>query len=160
VVVLAAGRLATAAPIGSPTARQAVALCQGSVAMEAEDAARTLDRGAELADEAVAADPTDPVAHFAVFCTRARRLEREGLSFGVVRQLGRLRRALDAAIALAPDWPDPVAAKGALLLRLPRLFGGDAAEGLRLLHRAATLDPDNRDVRALLADHPQQVADN
>jgi Tfp pilus assembly protein PilF len=39
-------------------------------------------------------------------------------------------------------WSDALTAKGSLLLQLPRLLGGDAAEGERLLRAALARDPE------------------
>src|SRR5262245_42209683 len=61
------------------------------------------------------------------------------------------RPAPTATLALAPDYPAALAAKGEMLLELPRLFGGDPREGERLLRRAVALDPDNTRMRLMLA---------
>jgi cytochrome c-type biogenesis protein CcmH/NrfG len=38
-----------------------------------------------------------------------------------------------------------------MLVELPRFFGGDPREGERLLRRAVALDPDNPQMRLMLA---------
>src|SRR5205814_1266553 len=54
----------------------------------------------------------------------------------------RLRREIDRTLELAPDYPDALVGKGELLCELPRLLGGDAAEGERLLRAALRVDPE------------------
>jgi tetratricopeptide (TPR) repeat protein len=63
----------------------------------------------------------------------------------------RLRREIDRTLELAPDYSDALVGKGALLLDLPRLLGGDPAEGERLLRAALRVDPDYVDARLKLA---------
>ena len=78
-----------------------------------------------------------------MFCNLGKRLEMkrrdEGL-FATLGELGRVRKEIDTALALAPDYPAALAAKGEMLVELPRLFGGDLQEGERLLRRAVALD--------------------
>ena len=53
----------------------------------------------------------------------------------------RLRREIDRTLELAPDYADALVGKGELLCELPRVLGGDAAEGERLLRAALRVDP-------------------
>jgi predicted Zn-dependent protease len=102
----------------------------------------------------VRADPQDAVAHFAVFCNLGKRLEmkrRGGGLFATLGDLGRVQKEIDITLALAPDYPAALAAKGEMLVELPRLFGGDSQEGERLLRRAVALDPDDPRMRLMLA---------
>ena len=99
---------------------------------------------------AIQADPSSALAHFAAFCNRGKRLQMAGFSFGAFGEVRRLRREIDRALVLAPDWPEALAGKGALLVALPRLLGGDVEEGERLLKRALTLDPTNVEARIIL----------
>ena len=89
-----------------------------------------------------------------MFCNLGKRLEMkrrgEGL-FATLGELRRVRREIDIALALAPDYPAALAAKGEMLVELPRLFGGDLQEGERLLRRAVALDPDDPRMRLMLA---------
>ena len=64
---------------------------------------------------------------------------------------GRVQKEIDIALALAPDYPAALAAKGEMLVELPRLFGGDLQEGERLLRRAVALDPDDPRMHLMLA---------
>jgi len=150
VALLALARGARAAdPPGSPRANQALAACLAEAATPAERRAN-LARGLALAEEAVAADERDAKAHFAVFCNLGNDLKLRGAlqSLFAVR---RLRREIDRTLELAPDYADALVGKGELLIGLPRLLGGDAAEGERLLRAALRVDPDYIDAHLGLA---------
>jgi hypothetical protein len=129
----------TAAPRGSERAREAFALCVDDD--RGTDTAARWARGVTLAEEAVAADDSDATAHFALFCNLGKQAEAAGISVTGLVAVRRLRREIDRTLALAPDWPDALAAKGSFLLQLPRVLGGDLEEGERLLRRAIALDP-------------------
>ncbi len=127
---------------GSPRALEALALCDAAV-RETERATRStlLDRGVALSEAAVEADDADAAAHFALFCNLGRRLQLRPLGWSSLTAIGRVRRAIDRALALAPRSPQVLTAKGVMLLELPRLFGGDVAEGERLLRQALEVAP-------------------
>ena len=146
---LAAG--AEAVPAGSDRARQAFDLCQ-QADVEPDDAGRVriLTRGLALAEVAVGEDDADALGHFALFCNLARRLRHDGLRLGSPFEVWRTLRALDRAVALAPFDPDVMTAKGALLIELPTLLGGDAEEGEVWLRRALAVAPEHATARAYL----------
>jgi tetratricopeptide (TPR) repeat protein len=131
-------------------ARAALRMCRSVSTMAAEERLARLDEGLALAEAAMQADPSSALAHFAAFCNRGKRLQMTGFSFGAFGEVRRLRREIDRALALAPDWPEALAGKGAMLVALPRLLGGDVEEGERLLKRALTLDPTNVEARIIL----------
>jgi hypothetical protein len=142
---------AAAVPSGSQVAAESLALCDGADELPADERAAALERGMALADSALAADERDALAHFATVCNLGKQMEAAGLGLGQLFRLRRLRHAMDAAIELAPADADALAAKGALLLRLPRWFGGDATEAEALLRRALISEPDNGTARCYLA---------
>jgi tetratricopeptide (TPR) repeat protein len=140
-------------PVG-PAASEALALCHEADQVPAAERLAVLARGLDRAEEAVRTDPKDAVAHFAVFCNLGKRLEmkrHEGGLFATLGELRRVQKEIDMALALAPDYPAALAAKGEMLVELPRLFGGDPREGERLLRRAVALDPDDPRMRLMLA---------
>jgi hypothetical protein len=138
---------------GSASAHEALALCEAAGDEVDRTARRALiDRGLALAEAAVEADDGDAAAHFAVFCNVGRRLELLPIGLGSLTGIGRVRREIDRALTLAPDSPAALTAKGLMLRRLPRLLGGDAAEGERLLRRALELVPDFAPARRALGD--------
>src|SRR5439155_1009374 len=64
-----------------------------------------------------------------------------GLAVTSLFAVRRLRREIDRTLELAPDYADALVGKGEFLCELPRLLGGDAAEGERLLRAALRVDP-------------------
>src|SRR6184192_1137986 len=141
VALLALACCARAAdPPGSPRANQALAVCLAAAASPEERRAN-LARGLALAEEAVAADERDAKAHFAVFCNLGNDLKLRGVALQSLFAMRRLRREIDRTLELAPDYADGLVGKGELLCELPRLLGGDAAEGERLLRAALRVDP-------------------
>jgi hypothetical protein len=153
VLCAAVARAGQPEPAG-PATSEALALCHEADQVSVAERLAVLARGLDRAEQAVRADPRDAVAHFAVFCNLGKRLEmkrRGGAWFGALGDLGRLQREIDTSLALAPDYPAALAAKGEMLVELPRLFGGDPREGERLLRRAVALDPDDPRMRLMLA---------
>jgi tetratricopeptide (TPR) repeat protein len=140
-----------ALPKGSETAAQSLSLCERAEKMSGEDRAAALAQGIVLAEKAIAADERDALAHFAIVCNLGKQMEMEGLSFSQLFSLRRVRREVDKTLELAPEDADALAAKGVLLLRLPRWFGGDAKEAEALLRRALRSEPDNGTARCYLA---------
>jgi len=157
-VVAALGLYAAVARGGQPqpagTAAEALALCEQADQLSSAERSAVLTRGLDLAEEAVRTDSQDAVAHFAVFCNLGKHLEMkrrsEGL-FSTLDDLGRVQKEIDITLALAPDYAAALAAKGEMLLELPRFFGGDPQEGQRLLQHAVALDPDDPRMRLMLA---------
>ena len=130
--------------------REALAMCRSVGTLPAEERLARLDGALELAEAAVRDDPNSALAYFAAFCNRGKRLQLNGFGFHAFGEVRRLRREIDRALELAPDWPEALAGKGAMLVALPRLLGGDVDEGERLLRRALTLDPTNVEARIIL----------
>ena len=139
---------------GSRAAREALTLCASADSAPPADRLSILSLAQQRAEEAVRENSRDPVAHFAVFCSLGKRVEIRRGTHGFLAVLGdleRIRREIDYTLALAPNYPAALAAKGQMLTELPVLFGGDPQEGQRLLRRAATLDPNDSQIRSLLA---------
>jgi len=140
-----------AVPPGSVSATEALAICDQADTMPQAAREAALARGEAIARAALAADPSDARAHFALFCHLGRRMKHAGIGLSALFDLAPLKREIDTAQRLAPNDADVLAAKGALLLELPRLFGGDPIEAERLLHRALVIEPSNTDARCFLA---------
>lgn len=150
VPLLSAATVCWAVPPGSDLAREALRVCREADAKEGAEQEELLNRGVMLAEAASDADDEDAAAQFALFCNLAKQIRREGVSPFSVRDLGRARRTLERSLELAPHDPDLLAAKGALLLSLPRLLGGDPHEAQQLLIQAFVADPDNAAARYYL----------
>jgi hypothetical protein len=151
VALLAATAPAAAVPPGSPQSAAALKQCDAVDALPEAERDGAIERGIAAVEAVLAADARDALGHFALFCLLGKRTERAGIGFGALFALGRVKREIDAALRLAPNDADVLAGKGALLLGLPRLLGGDAEEGERLLRRALVVEPSNTDARCQLA---------
>jgi tetratricopeptide (TPR) repeat protein len=136
-----------------PAAREALAICERADALPTEERAALLAIGLDRAEEAAKVDPYDAAAHMAVFCNLGKRL-RDRSGWGLLAafgDLGRARTAVDAALALVPDYPGALAGKGQMLAELPRWLGGDRREAERLLRRAVAIEPADARMRLMLA---------
>ena len=147
---------------GSRSAREALTLCASADSAPPADRLSILSLAQQRAEEAVRENSRDPMAHFAVFCSLGKRVAiRRGAHgfLAVLGDLGRIRREIDYTLALAPDYPAALAAKGQMLMELPLLLGGDPQEGQGLLRRAASLNPNDSQIRSLLADSVEAARD-
>jgi hypothetical protein len=97
----------------------------------------------ELAEEhsarAVALIPSNADAHFVHFASAGRLAQMKGLGTAALKLMS-LNAELDEVLRLDPDHANALAARGGMLVKLPRLLGGDAAKGVSLLERAVSLD--------------------
>lgn len=150
-IALLAARPAAAVPQGSPGAAEALTVCHSAADLSGDARDALLARAADLAQAAIKADGTDALGHYAMVCVLGKQLENGGVGVGQLVGVYRLRRALDETLALAPDDADTLTAKGALLVRLPRLLGGDRAEAAALLRRALVAEPENGTAKCYLA---------
>ena len=149
-VTLTAAGTVRALPPGSSLAGESLRLCMLAGERTVEERFELFARGRDLAEAALAVDAKDARAHFALFCNLGRRLQASAIPHPV--EIMRALRAMDDALALAPDDPDVMTAKGALLLNLPRLLGGDPHVGEAWLRRALAADPGQCAARRYLAD--------
>lgn len=129
---------------------ESLALCAAADDLAPEQRSAVLAQGLALADAAVAADAQSARAHFAVVCNLGKATGLGGVGFGTLRAVYRLRREMDVTLELAPNDADALAAKGALLARLPRVLGGDAEAAEELLRRALAVDPEHGTARTYL----------
>lgn len=124
-----------------PLSTQAMAECNAG--RDAKERSVRLDhfkKGEELARQAVAANDKDANAHFAVFCNMGEAMRIDGESVQALVNLGSLMSELNRTIELDPNHADALAAKGTLLVRLPKLMGGDTPTGEAMLRKVLTLD--------------------
>ena len=122
-------------------ASQAIQECvQGQDAGERQARKAHFERGEALATQAVSLDDRSADAHFGVVCNLGELLRLDGEKLTSVFGLRRLLSEIDRTLALDPDHIQAMATKGNLLMRLPRMFGGNAQEGERLLHEVVRRD--------------------
>jgi tetratricopeptide (TPR) repeat protein len=143
---------ATPAPVPKTAATRALEICDSVGTTPAAESRDQLMQGLALAEEAVAADERDATAHLAVFCNLAKLTYLNGFSLRSLLAVWRLRREVDAALEIDPNYSDALVAKSGLLLNLPRFLGGDPDEAERLARRAVELDPDWALARLYLAE--------
>ena len=141
-------------------ADDSVASLTASARAECEGGRRTIDRearkahfdrGQALAERAVALDDNSADAHFALFCNLGELMRLDGENLSQVFQLRRLMAELDRTLELDPNHVDAMAAKGTLLVRLPRLLGGDSVKGEAMLRQVLLRDPNAFTTRLALA---------
>jgi len=133
-------------------AKQALAECNaGRLSTDRDVRVAHFTRGAALAEKAVAANDLSADAHFALFCNGGEQLRVDGERITSVLGLNRMMRELDRTLELNPEYTDALAAKGQLLVRLPRLLGGDQVRGEAMLHRVLEKDPRAFSTRLALA---------
>ncbi len=142
--------LAASCACAGESSEEALDLCHRAAECGGAKALELLDQGLELAEAAVAADGTDARARLALFCTLGKQIEREGIGFGTVSKVRRLRAEIDLAMDLAPRDADILAAKGSMLVELPKIFGGDPSAGEELLRRSLSIRSDNEHARSFL----------
>src|SRR5438132_231273 len=109
------------------------------------------DRGQALAERAVALDDNSADAHFALFCNLGELMRLDGENLSQIFQLRRLMAEVDRTLELNPNHVDAMAAKGTLLVRLPRLLGGDSVRGEAMLREVLARDPNAFTTRLALA---------
>ena len=129
---------------------ESLAFCAAADQLSPEQRVPVLARGLALADDAVALDERSVRAHFAVVCNLGKATSLGRVGFGTFGAVYRLRREVEITLTLAPNDPEALAAKGALLARLPRWLGGDRIAAEHWLQRALAVDPQNATARAYL----------
>jgi hypothetical protein len=147
-------------------ARASISECEAGRRTSERSAREThFKHGQTLGERAVGLDENNAQAHFAVFCNMGELMRIDGESISSVFQLRRLMAELDRAIALKPDYYEAMTAKGTLLMRLPRLLGGDPVKGEAMLRTVAENDPTAFTSRLTLAkfcdargDHDEAVS--
>jgi tetratricopeptide (TPR) repeat protein len=144
--------VASAAQSASDLTAQAMRECDLGQDASSRDARKQhFERGEALATHAVALDDTSAPAHFAVVCNLGEMLRLDGEKLTSVFALRRLLTEVDRTLALDPNHVDAMATKGTLLLRLPRMLGGDPKEGERLLREVVKRDDNAVTSRITLA---------
>lgn len=135
-----------------PLAREADRMLRAAELREMDaTAVEFYEIASQQARAALERDPRSADAHFVYFAAKGRILLADGLTRNLV-ELRRLdREHLDRALELNPRHAEALAAKGGVLIDLPRLLGGDLEEGLELLRRANALNPGGIGTRVSLA---------
>lgn len=112
----------------------------GENATENDERTRNYEECEKHAARAVELLPENADAHFILFGAKGRVAQMGGLATAALA-LPSLNAELDEVLRLDPDHSDALAARGGMLMKLPRLMGGNTTEGVRLLERAVELNP-------------------
>ena len=133
-------------------AAQALRECEaGRNSKDRDQRKAHFDQGQAIAERAVALDDNSAAAHFSLFCNMGELMRIDGESLSSVFALRRMMAELDRTLELDPGHVDAMASKGTLLIRLPRLLGGDAVKGEAMLRDVIRLDPSAFNSRLTLA---------
>jgi hypothetical protein len=133
-------------------AAQALRECEaGRDATDREARKAHFEQGQAIAERAVALDDASAAAHFSLFCNMGELMRVDGETLRSVFALRRMMAELDRTLELDPEHVDAMASKGTLLIRLPRVLGGDAARGEAMLREVARRDPTAFSTRLTLA---------
>jgi tetratricopeptide (TPR) repeat protein len=152
VVSALCGNARADSPAAADLARQSLAECeQGRKLTARSEREAHFQRGQKLAEQAVAADDNNANAHFSLFCNMGELMRIDGETISSVFQLRRLMGELDRTLAIDPHHVDAMSSKGQLLVRLPRLLGGNVQEGEAMLREVIAQDPNAFSSRLALA---------
>jgi hypothetical protein len=125
---------------------------QGRVAKERGDRIAHFEQGQRLGEQAVALDERSAEAHFSLFCNLGELMRIDGeVSVSSVVGFRRMMHELDRTLDLAPGHLDALSAKGAFLVRLPSLLGGDPDRGEQVLRYVIAQEPQAVNARLSLA---------
>src|SRR5262245_1586349 len=150
--IISLPRLAVATESAADVASQAMHECDlGRDASSHDERKAHFERGEALATKAVALDDKSAPAHFAIVCNLGELLRVDGEKLTSLLLLRRLMAEVDRTLQLDPNHVDAMATKGTLLMRLPRVLGGNTEEGQRLLREVVKRDDNAVTSRITLA---------
>ena len=133
-------------------AKQALEECtNGRLATERNKRVVHFQQGQSLGERAVAANEENADAHFALFCNLGELLRVDGESLTSIFGLRRMMVELERTLEINPAHIDALSAKGTLLVKLPRVLGGDLERGEQLLQRVMKQAPRSVNARLALA---------
>lgn len=108
------------------------------------------ERGAQLADRAVALREADAEAHYLYAANAGSAAQLKGVMASALT-IRDLKKHVKRALELRPDHAPSLHMMGMMLEELPWMLGGNAAEALRYLERAVAVDPQYEHARLDLA---------
>ncbi len=114
-------------------------LDEGERAPDDQARRRSYEAAKQHADRAVALMPDNADARFVQFGVDGRIARLGGIAVAAL-QLVKLNKQLDEVLRLDPNHANALAARGGMLMKLPRLFGGNTKKGVEYLEKAVALD--------------------
>lgn len=114
-------------------------LDEGERATDDASRRRAYEAARQHADRAVELLPESADARFVQFGADGRIAQLGGIAVAALA-LVKLNNQLDEVLRLDPNHANALAARGGMLMKLPRLFGGDTTKGVEYLERAVALD--------------------
>lgn len=117
-----------------------------------EEFSEAVERAIRMGEEAIAADPNNPDAHYQSAHAVGRYAQRVG-AFTALREglAGKIRELLEATLALDPDYVDAMLALGGWHADIAAegfvartMYGGSEDEAVTLFERALELAPESR----------------
>ena len=111
----------------------------GEAAHTDDERKRAYEDAKRHADRAVQLMPNDADARFVQFAAEGRIAQMGGIAVAAL-QLVKLNKQLDEVLRLDPNHANALAARGGMLMKLPRLFGGNTTKGVEYLEKAVALD--------------------
>lgn len=126
-------------------------LLQAEASRDDAEQRRNYELAKQHADHAVELMPESADARFVQFGADGRLAQMGGLAVAALN-LVRLNKQLDEVLRLDPNHANALAARGGMLMKLPRLLGGDTDEGIEYLERSVQLDQDAIGKRLELAE--------
>jgi tetratricopeptide (TPR) repeat protein len=115
------------------------ALDRGEAASDDDSRRRAYEEAKQHADRAVTLMPDNADARFAQFGADGRLAQLGGMAVAAL-QLVKANKQLDEVLRLDPNHANALAARGGMLMKLPRLLGGNTKKGVEYLERAVALD--------------------
>jgi hypothetical protein len=115
------------------------ALDDGERAPDDEGRRKAYEEAKKHADHAVELMPDSADARFAQFGADGRLAQIGGMAVAAL-QLVKLNNQLDEVLRLDPNHANALAARGGMLMKLPRLLGGNTSKGVEYLERSVALD--------------------
>jgi hypothetical protein len=114
-------------------------LDEGESASDDAGRRKAYEAAKQHADRAVELLPESADARFVQFGADGRLAQLGGIAVAAL-QLVKLNNQLDEVLRLDPNHANALAARGGMLMKLPRLFGGNTTKGVEYLERAVALD--------------------
>jgi hypothetical protein len=114
-------------------------LDRGEAAADDDSRRNAYEAAKQHADRAVQLMPDSADARFAQFGADGRIAQLGGIAVAAL-QLVKLNKQLDEVLRLDPNHANALAARGGMLMKLPRLLGGNTSKGVEYLERSVALD--------------------